>query len=430
MTTQTTPPNVHIPAGAPPAAAPAPQPTQALTLAEKQSIVMGLETVPGFEAMQRCAMALASSDVVPETYQGKTGNCFVALDIALRLRMSPVLVMQNLYLVKGKASWSGKFQIAVINNSGLFTPLEWEWKGKQGQDDWGCRAFARRLRDGKMLFGTWIDVTMCKAEGWWNKPDRHGNESSKWQSMPEQMFMYRSASYWLAVHYPEGLAGLPTHEELEDRERFAAARDVTPPPAKRATIVDAVVAEQASKPEPAADDTLEPGKDPVSMQGELPAGATPFDRPGDPPVEAAPAPAAAPATKRRGLASVKDALKKAIPGALPAADAEKLAKQEAELAARRAQDVPAKEPAQEAASAPQDAPKDAPTPEAAPPASDARTAPPATSASTATALPDPTHEEMVAWCRTLPSAKPADVMRQFRVSFNRANVALVESRKK
>lgn len=39
--------------------------------------------------------------------QGKAMDCAIAVDMANRMGLSPMMVMQNLYVVKGKPSWSG-----------------------------------------------------------------------------------------------------------------------------------------------------------------------------------------------------------------------------------------------------------------------------------------------------------------------------------
>jgi hypothetical protein len=51
---------------------------------------------------------------------------------------------------------------------------------------------------------------MVKAEGWYDKG------GSKWKTLPELMFMYRSASYFSNVHCPETKLGMATVEELRD----------------------------------------------------------------------------------------------------------------------------------------------------------------------------------------------------------------------
>ena len=66
----------------------------------------------------RTARMLSGSALVPDTYRNSPENCLVAIDLANRLGLSPLMVMQNLYVVKGKPSWSGSFCAAAINGSG------------------------------------------------------------------------------------------------------------------------------------------------------------------------------------------------------------------------------------------------------------------------------------------------------------------------
>ena len=57
---------------------------------------------------------------------------------------------------------------------------------------------------------------MAKAEGWYSKPDKYGNETSKWQTMPEQMLAYRAASFFARVYIPNALMGVSVEGESED----------------------------------------------------------------------------------------------------------------------------------------------------------------------------------------------------------------------
>ena len=141
----------------------------------------------------RAAKFLASSVIVPEqTYRNHPENCLIAIDMANRLGLSPLTVMQNLYIVKGKPGWSGQFCIAAVNNSRRFTPLEFV-TGEDGS----CYAKATDLKTGRVCCGTVITWDMVKAEGWLNKT------GSKWATMPQQMFMYRAAAFFARVFCPE-----------------------------------------------------------------------------------------------------------------------------------------------------------------------------------------------------------------------------------
>lgn len=160
----------------------------------------------------RMATALANSELVPLAYRNKPASCLIAIDLALRLRSSWLMVMQHVYDVKGRLSLDAQFCIALINQSGLFTdPLDYEIEGTNPfADDYKVRATAQRKKTGKVLYGPWIDWKLVKAEGW------YGKDGSKWKTMPEQMFHYRAASWFANRHCPEVKMGMMTSEEAEE----------------------------------------------------------------------------------------------------------------------------------------------------------------------------------------------------------------------
>lgn len=158
----------------------------------------------------RTARMLSCSALVPETYRNSPENCLVAIDLANRLGLSPMMVMQNLYIVKGKPSWSGSFCSAAVNGSGRFTPLEYIFVGTPGTDTHGCYARATRRSNGSQCVSDTVTIQMAKKEGWFNK------SGSKWQTMPIQMMMYRAAAFFARVHCSDILLGIPTYEEVQD----------------------------------------------------------------------------------------------------------------------------------------------------------------------------------------------------------------------
>jgi len=167
-----------------------------------------------FESAQRMAKCLAASAIVPKNYQGQDGlaNCIVALEMANRIGASPLMVMQNLYIVHGMPGWSSKFLIACLNSSSRFkTPIRYEFKGKPNTDEWGCRAYATDSSD-EVLYGSWITIGMAKQENW------YGKDGSKWKTMPEQMLRYRAAAFFQRAYAPEISMGMLTKEEFEDGE--------------------------------------------------------------------------------------------------------------------------------------------------------------------------------------------------------------------
>lgn len=207
-----------------------------------------------FLAAQRIAKALASSSLVPKQYQGANGvaNCLVAMELASRTGASVLMVMQNLHVIQGRPSWSAAFLIASINSCGRFSPLRYEFEGRESSDGWRCRAYARDLKDGDVLHGEWITWDMVKAEGWLAK------SGSKWKTMPGQMIRYRAASFWARTYAPEISLGMHTAEEAsdigEDSRNTTATRDLNA--ALRVVNAEeaaAVVTDAAPK-EPSIDD--------------------------------------------------------------------------------------------------------------------------------------------------------------------------------
>ena len=158
----------------------------------------------------RMASMIAKSGLVPESYRGSPENCLIAIDLANRQGLSPMMVMQNLYVVKGKPAWSGSFCAAAINGCGKFTPLEYVFVGEPGQLSEGCFARATRLSTGVVCTSDTVTLKMATDEGWLAK------SGSKWKTMPRQMMMYRAASFFARAHCPEVLLGIQTVEEVQD----------------------------------------------------------------------------------------------------------------------------------------------------------------------------------------------------------------------
>ena len=181
----------------------------ALSVAVPTAVSMWNDTKKMNQAF-KMARFLSSSAFVPDVYRNAPENCIVALDIANRMGIAPLMVMQNLYVVKGKPSWSGSFCAAAVNGSGRFSPLEFIFVGEKDKPSWGCYATAVRLSNNSRCYSDTVTIAMAQSEGWLNKP------GSKWKTMPMQMMMYRAAAFFARAHCSDILLGLPTYEEVQD----------------------------------------------------------------------------------------------------------------------------------------------------------------------------------------------------------------------
>ena len=221
------------------------------------AIAPGFNSLQSFELLQRTARVLCNSTLVPAAYQAlivKTNrygevtesrenpsalpNAIVALNMAQRMGADPLMVMQNLYIVEGRPSWSSQWIIAAINGCGRFSPLRFEitdlgdkavecltfvWEeGANGKRtrverklsypirDKKCVAWAIEKETGARIESPSVTIEMAVKEGW------YGKNGSKWQTMDEVMLRYRTASFFGKLYAPELLMGLVTVEESQD----------------------------------------------------------------------------------------------------------------------------------------------------------------------------------------------------------------------
>jgi hypothetical protein len=124
--------------------------------------------------------------------------------------ISPFMVMQNLYVVQGKPSWSGQAATAMLKANPNYRNVHHIYTGERGKDSWGCYVEATRISDNEIIRGAEVTIAIAKTEGW------YGKSGSKWQTMPELMLAYRASAWFARVHEPGMLMGFQTTEEIYD----------------------------------------------------------------------------------------------------------------------------------------------------------------------------------------------------------------------
>lgn len=213
-----------------------------------------------FKLAMNIAEFIAQSEFIPADYQGKPANVMVAMDYASRLpgNISPVMLMQNMDVVKGRPGLRGTFLAALVNKSPVFSRLRYEWRGEDNPGktpslDYGCRAYATDMASGDVVYGAWIDWRMVQGEGW--------DKNTKWTHLREQMFMYRATSFWSRVYASDITLGMYEAEELQDtlvgeytvvRDRSSNAEKLEGRLADAEAVTATVIAD-AGEPLPAAE---------------------------------------------------------------------------------------------------------------------------------------------------------------------------------
>lgn len=188
-----------------------------------------------FGQMMQVAEVLSRATMVPEAFRGNPGDVLIALNVAKRFDLEPLMVLQNMYIVHGSPSWSGKFISTLVNKSGKYRDIEYlpvngqDWQG-------GLYVQAIEVKTGKVVKGPAITPAVVQAEGWL------GKNGSKWRTMPEMMYHYRAMSWFAKVHCPEVVLGMSSAEELADEGE--KMRNVTPAPAPAPALMAAPQATQ------------------------------------------------------------------------------------------------------------------------------------------------------------------------------------------
>ena len=172
--------------------------------------INAFSSIQAFEDAQRMVKVFANSQLVPQTFKGDIGACLIAMNMANRMGADILQVMQSLYIVHGKPSFSSAFLIACFNRCGRFSTIRYRMGGEPHTDSWSCTAFATELSTGEVVEGVTVTIAMAKAEGWF------GKAGSKWKTMPELMMRYRAATFLIRSVAPEIALGFQTTEEAID----------------------------------------------------------------------------------------------------------------------------------------------------------------------------------------------------------------------
>jgi hypothetical protein len=174
--------------------------------------------VPRFNQLYRVATAFANSLFVPAAYRGKPESCMIAFDLAQRLDVHPVMLMQNTFEVGGRPGFTVEFLVALASFRGVFTgPIQYRETGTAKGGDLAVTAYATLAKGGIEVDAT-VTLAEAKADGW--------TRNAKYQSIPEQMLRKRAAGRLIGLYAPEIKFGFPTLEEAEDRIRDLGVAEV------------------------------------------------------------------------------------------------------------------------------------------------------------------------------------------------------------
>jgi hypothetical protein len=137
-----------------------------LTVKDNSNLSIYMDTARFNQTWRASKMLAAAGDMVPKQFQGKPESIFVVMELAQRADMSPLMMLQNMYMVHGKPGMEGKLIIALVNKSRIFEPLSWEYSG-EGMSK-SCTCYSKR-RDNRELKSETVTMEIAKKEGWIDK---------------------------------------------------------------------------------------------------------------------------------------------------------------------------------------------------------------------------------------------------------------------
>lgn len=178
------------------------------------------------EHAYRAATMLAASTMVPKHFQGQVSNCLIALNMAGKFNLDPLMVMLKMPIVKDKPTMEGQLLIALVNAQMPFdTKLKFEIEDAENLSDMKCTCWA--LDEGERIeYSLTVgDATKIGQAG--------SNPNWKNKGSAKLMLMYRTATYLVRTHAPEVLLGYYTTDEVQDMGQMIDAT-----PSSAAAIVE------------------------------------------------------------------------------------------------------------------------------------------------------------------------------------------------
>lgn len=156
-----------------------------------------------FEQALTFSNYLAESDLVPNDFKGKPGNCLIAMQWGSELGLKPLQSLQNLAVINGRPALWGDAVIALVLASPVCEYVT--------EDDDGKTAFCRVKRKGgpeQVRSFSMDDAVKAGLAG----------KQGPWTQYPKRMRQMRARAFALRDVFPDVLRGMPVAEELQDME--------------------------------------------------------------------------------------------------------------------------------------------------------------------------------------------------------------------
>lgn len=208
------------------------------------------------------AERLASSQLIPKTFQGKPNDVFVAMMWSRNLGLPIVQGLQNIAVINGRPSIWGDAALAIVKSSGLLESFKETVTGVGDQMVATCTLVRRNEVE---PYIERFSVADAKAAGLWRK-------AGPWTQYPKRMLQMRARSFCLRNAFPDLLLGIGMAEEEMDitpaqtEKAINKAADTPKRPQRKSEAKTAVV--EDAQEVPAAEELPEPNMPEKAEQAE------------------------------------------------------------------------------------------------------------------------------------------------------------------
>lgn len=154
-----------------------------------------------------CEIA-ARSGMVPDGLKGNPAACYIAASFGLTLGMDIDQALQNINVIKGKASLPGEMVAALIQRSHLCTYWDVGFDGDAGTDDFRAWVKTHRRGDDDTRLVEFTVRDAKRARLW------EGNEV--WKKYPRDMLLWKAISRMGKRFWSDVCRGLQVEEDMRE----------------------------------------------------------------------------------------------------------------------------------------------------------------------------------------------------------------------
>lgn len=154
----------------------------------------------------KLASQLASSELVPKSFRGKSQDLFICWAMGYQIGLTPEQSMQCIAVINGKPAMYGDDMLALCMAHKEFDDIIEEPMLKEGTViGYSCTVKRKGKADKVNVF----TLDMAKKAGLLAK-------GGVWTQYPERMLKLRARGFTLRDAFPDALKGIKPREEIED----------------------------------------------------------------------------------------------------------------------------------------------------------------------------------------------------------------------